>query len=277
MNAQIVVIIGVGGIGLSIARRQGVGKTVLLADFNETVLEAAAGTLRDAGYTVETATVDLSSRASVRALAQKAALLGDVVQVVGAAGVSPNMASVAKILAVDLYGTAVMLEEFGEVVASGGAGLIVSSAAGHMMPALPQDQNEALARAPADELLDLAFLHEDALPNSTVAYMMSKRANHLRVEAEAVRWGARGARVNTVSPGMIATAMGQHELNSKDGEAYRARIAEAPAGRVGTPDEIASAAAYLLGADAAYVTGADLLIDGGGVAMMRAGRTDVPQ
>lgn len=276
MKAQIVVIIGAGGIGLSIARRQGFGRTLLLAGHSEQALDDAAQTMRDAGYVVETQHVDVSSRESVRALAEAAAALGDVVQVIQAAGVSPNMADIAAILKVDLYGTAVVLEEFGKVIAPGGAGLVVSSAAGHMMPALPPEQNKALALTPADELLDLPFLAVDALPNTTVAYMTSKRANHLRVEVEAIHWGERGARLNTISPGMVATAMGQHELNSKDGDAYRSKVAAAPAGRVATADEIAGAASFLLAPDASYVTGADLLIDGGGVATMCAGKVEVP-
>lgn len=276
MKAQIVVVIGAGGIGLAIARRMGFGRTVLLAGHREQPLGEAADAMRTAGYVVETQVVDVSSRESVAALAENAAALGDVVQVIHAAGVSPNMAGVGAILSVDLYGTALVLEKFGKIVANGGAGLVVSSAAGHMMPAFPPEQDRALALTPADELLALPFLQEEAIANSTVAYMTAKRANHLRVEVEAVRWGERGARLNTISPGMVATAMGQHELNSKDGDAYREKIAAAPAGRIATVDEVAGAAAFLLGPDASYVTGADLLMDGGGVATMRAGKTEVP-
>jgi NAD(P)-dependent dehydrogenase (short-subunit alcohol dehydrogenase family) len=275
MLKDVVVVIGSGGIGLAIARRQGFGKTVLLADFNDQVLSAAAADLRTASYAVETQIVDVSSRASVEALAAKAASLGNVLQVINTAGLSPNMAPPERVLAVDLYGSALVFEAFGEVVAAGGAGLIISSMAGHMLPPLTPEQNHALAFTPADDLLDLPFL-KAAIPDSMVAYMMAKRANHLRVQAEALRWGERGARVNSISPGIIATPLAQHELNSPIGDGYRAMIAASPAKRMASPEEIAVAAAYLLGSDAGFVTGSDLLIDGGVIAAMCAGKLQTP-
>ena len=276
MARDIVVVIGSGGIGLAIARRQGFGKAVLLADFNEKILQAAAEDMRGAGYIVETQVVDVASRGSVMALADRAASLGNVMQVVNTAGLSPNMAPPAKVLQVDLYGAAVVFEEFGRVVASGGAGLIISSMAGHMMRPLPEDQEQALAFAPADTLLDLSFLKGDAVPNSLVAYMIAKRANHLRVQAASVSWGERGARVNSISPGIVVTPLAQHELNSEIGDGYRAMIAASPSKRMAPPEEIAVAASYLLGPDAGFITGSDLLIDGGVIAAMRAGRLPVP-
>jgi NAD(P)-dependent dehydrogenase (short-subunit alcohol dehydrogenase family) len=271
----VIVIIGAGGIGVAIARRQGFRKTILLADFSETVLSAAADELRTASYSVETQIVDVSSRPSVEALVQKADSLGSVLQVVNTAGLSPNMAPPERVLAVDLYGSALVFEAFGEVIAAGGAGLIISSMAGHMLPPLTSEQNQALAFTPADELLDLSFLR-DAVPDSMVAYMMAKRANHLRVQAEAIRWGERGARVNSISPGIVATPLAQHELNSPIGDGYRAMIAASPAKRMAPPEEIAVAAAYLLGPDAGFVTGSDLLIDGGVIAAMFADRLQTP-
>lgn len=276
MAKDIVVIIGVGGIGLAIARRQGFGRTLLLADFNEPLLGAAAGQLRDAGYCVETRRVDVSLHASVRDLADAAAALGTVVQLVNTAGLSPNMASVERLLAVDLYGSAVVFEEFEKVIAPGGAGLIISSMAGHMMPALPPEQDHALAYTPADALLDLPFLRGEAIPNTLVAYMMAKRANTLRVQAAAMDWGAREARVNSISPGIILTPLGLHELNSEIGGIYRSMVAASPAGRMAPPDEIAIAASFLLGPDAGFITGSDLLMDGGVIAAMRAGRLPIP-
>lgn len=276
MKNDIVVVIGAGGIGLAIARRQSFGKTLLLADFNEQALQAAADNLRGASYTVETRLVDVSSRASVKALADAAGILGSVVQMVNTAGVSPNMAPADRVLAVDLYGSAVVFEEFERVIAPGGAGLIISSMAAHMMPALTPEQEHALAFTPADRLLDLPFLSADAIPNSMIAYMMAKRANNLRVQAAAVSWGDRGARVNSMSPGIIATPLAQHELNSPIGDGYRAMIAASPARRMAPPEEIAIAAAYLLGPDAGFVTGSDLLIDGGVIAAMRAGKLPTP-
>jgi NAD(P)-dependent dehydrogenase (short-subunit alcohol dehydrogenase family) len=274
MPNDVVVVIGAGGIGAAIARRQGFGKTVLLADFNDKVLLAAAEDLRMASYKVETQTVDVSSRRSVEALVAKAASLGDVLQVVNTAGLSPNMAPPERVLAVDLYGAAVVFEAFGNVIAAGGAGLIISSMAGHMLPPLTPEQNHALAFTPADELLDLPFLK--AVPDSMVGYMMAKRANHLRVQAEAMRWGERGARVNSISPGIVATPLARHELNSPIGDGYRAMIAASPAKRMASPEEIAVAASYLLGPDAGFVTGSDLLIDGGVIAAMFAGKLQTP-
>jgi NAD(P)-dependent dehydrogenase (short-subunit alcohol dehydrogenase family) len=275
MSNDVIVVIGAGGIGVAIARRQGLGKIVLLADFNDKVLSAAADEMRTASYNVETQTVDVSSRASVTALVEKATSLGSVQQVVNTAGLSPNMAPPERVLAVDLYGSAMVFEAFGEVIAEGGAGLIISSMAGHMLPPLTPEQNKALAFTPADELLDLPFLKE-AIPNSMLAYMMAKRGNHLRVQAEAIRWGERGARVNSISPGIIATPLAQHELNSAIGDGYRAMIAASPSKRMAPPEEIAVAASYLLGSDGGFITGSDLLIDGGVIAAMFAGKLQTP-
>lgn len=276
MKSDVIVVIGAGGIGLAIARVQSFGKTLLLADYNEQALQAAAEHLRAASYIVETQVVDVSSRESVKSLADTAVALGSVVQVINTAGVSPNMAPPERVLAVDLYGSAVVFEEFERVIAAGGAGLIISSMAGHMMPALTPEQDRALAFTPADKLLDLPFLSPEAIPNSMIAYMMAKRANNLRVQAAAVSWGDRGARVNSISPGIIATPLAQHELNSPIGDGYRAMIAVSPAKRMAPPEEIAIAASYLLGPDAGFVTGSDLLIDGGVVAAMRAGKLSTP-
>lgn len=276
MTNDVVVVIGAGGIGLAIARRQGPGRTVLLADYNEAVLHSAADELRVGSYEVAVQHVDVSSRESVRALANRAATLGKILQVVNAAGLSPNMATVSRLLEVDLYGSAVVFEEFEQVIAHGGAGLIISSMAGHMMPSLTPEQNYALAYTPADELLKQPFLGPDAIPDSMVAYIMAKRANVLRVQAAAMSWGARGARVNSISPGIIATPLAQHELNSEIGDGYRAMIEASPAGRMAPPEEIAAAAAYLLGPEATFVTGSDLLIDGGVIAAILAGKLPAP-
>lgn len=276
MKEQVIVIIGAGGIGLAIARRQGFGKTVLLADHNEKTLYAAAKALEEASYRVVTQSVDVSSRSSVKSLSNMAQSLGAVVNVVNTAGLSPNMAPVERVLAVDLYGAAVVFEEFERVIAPGGAALIISSMAGHMLPALPPEQDQALALTPADELLALPCLQLDAVPNSMVGYMTAKRANILRVQAAAITWGARGARINSISPGIVAPPLAQHELSSPIGDGYRAMIAASPAGRMATPEEIAIAAGYLLGSDASFVTGSDLLIDGGVIAAMRAGKLASP-
>lgn len=276
MNKEVIVIIGAGGIGVAIARRQGFGRTVLLADHNPAVLDGAAQGMRAAGYAVETHPVDVTSRASVKALASKAAALGSVMQVVNTAGLSPNMAPVEGVLKVDLYGAAVIFDEFGEVIAPGGSGLIISSMAGHMMPALPEEQDQALIHAPTEDLLALPFLQPEVIPNTVVAYMIAKRANHLRVQASAISWGKRGARVNSISPGVVVTPLAQHELDSEIGDMYRAMVDASPAARMAPPDEIAVAASFLLGADAAFITGSDLLIDGGVIAAMKTGTLPTP-
>jgi len=272
MKISVLVVIGTGGIGLAIARREGAGKTILLADINEQALAEAAKDLENTGYTVHTQVVDIAARASVTALAAAAAALGDVMQVVHAAGLSPNMAPPDKILAVDLHGTALLLEEFGRVVAVGGAGIVISSMAGHMPPALGQAADEALARTPADELLALPMLQPAQVPDSGAAYALSKRANQLRVQQQSLHWGERGARLNSISPGIIMTPLAQHEMNSPIGDAYRAMIKTSVAKRVGTADEVAAAASYLLSLEAGFVTGSDILIDGGVIAAMRAGK-----
>jgi NAD(P)-dependent dehydrogenase (short-subunit alcohol dehydrogenase family) len=271
-NTAVQVVIGAGSIGQAIARRTGAGKHVLLADFNETNLQNAKTALEDAGHTVSTQRVDVSDRDSVAALARAAAGLGDVVQVVSTAGVSPVQAPAEAVLAVDLYGTAVVLEEFGTVIAPGGAGVHISSMAGHMPPPLDPETAHALAFTPVEELLALPVLAPDAVPNSGAAYAISKQANHLRVQAAAVPWGDRGARVNCISPGIILTPLARDEMSGPGAEGYQRMIEVSAAGRVGTADEVATAAAFLLGPDAGFITGTDLLIDGGVIAALRAGR-----
>ena len=275
MTKQVVVVIGAGGIGLAIARRQGTGRTVLLADLNTELLAASAETLLDSGHTVETQAVDLSSSESVKALADHAASLGDVINVVVAAGVSPVQASKDQVIAVDLVGTAIAIEEFGRVIAPGGAGLVIASMAGHMLPALSADQDEALARTPADGLAALDMLSDEAVPNSGAAYAVAKRANSLRVQAAAVDWGDRGARLNTISPGIIITPLARDEMSGPGAEGYRKMLQHSAAQRAGTTDELATVAALLLGPDGAFITGSDLLVDGGVIAGIRAGRIQV--
>ena len=276
MNKEVIVIIGAGGIGIAIARRQGFGRTVLLADSDEKTLASAAQSMRDAGYAVENQIADVTSRESVKELAVRAATLGKVTQVINTAGLSPNMAPIEGVLKVDLYGAAVVFDEFGQVIAPGGSGLIISSMAGHMIPALPPEQDQALLHTPTEELLTLPFLLADVIPNTVVAYMIAKRANHLRVQASAISWGKRGARVNSISPGIIVTPLAQHELNSEIGGMYRAMVDASPAKRMAPPEEIAIAASFLLGPDAAFITGSDLLIDGGVIAAMKTGKLATP-
>jgi NAD(P)-dependent dehydrogenase (short-subunit alcohol dehydrogenase family) len=261
--SEAIVVIGAGQIGQAIARRVGVGKHVLLADMREDNANAAAEVMSNAGYEVSAATVDASSRETVHALVEKATSLGDVTGLIHAAGVSPSQASPATILKVDLYGTALVLEEFGNVIARGGAGLVIASQSGHRLPPLTVEQNRALAIIPVEELLSLPFLQPDQVTDSLHAYQLSKRGNSLRVMSEALRWGKRGARVNTISPGIIMTPLAKDELTGPRGEGYRRMIELSVAGRAGTPDEVGSVAALLMGPDGGFITGSDFLMDGG--------------
>lgn len=260
---QVVVVIGPGSIGQAIARRVGAGKHVLLADLRQENADAAAKVLSEAGFEVSTTMVDISKRDSIHALVEKATALGEITGLIHAAGVSPSQASPQAILGVDLYGTAVILEEFGKVIARGGAGVVIASQSGHRLGALSPEQNKALATTPADDLLALDFLQPDQVKDTLHAYQLSKRGNALRVMAEAVRWGKRGARVNTISPGIIITPLAKDELTGPRGAGYRRMIDLCPVGRAGTPDEVASVAALLMGADGAFITGSDFLMDGG--------------
>jgi NAD(P)-dependent dehydrogenase (short-subunit alcohol dehydrogenase family) len=203
------------------------------------------------------------SRDSVHALVEKAAGSGDVTGLIHAAGVSPSRASPAAILAVDLYGTAVVLEEVGNVIARGGAGVVIASQSGHRLGALTADQNTALATTPADELLKLPMLQSGQVTDPLHAYQLAKRGNSLRVMAEAVRWGKRGARINTISPGIIFTPLARDELTGPRGEGYRRMIELSPVGRGGTPDEVGAVGALLMGPGGAFITGSDFLMDGG--------------
>ena len=260
---NVIVVIGAGSIGQAIARRVSAGKHLLLADLRQQNADAAAKVLSDAGFDVSTANVDVSSRQSVHALVETATAIGAITGVIHAAGVSPTQASPTAILKVDLYGTALVLEEFGNVIASGGAGVVIASQSGHRLPALSPDQNKALATTPTDELLALPMLQADQVKDSLNAYQLSKRGNSLRVMAEAVRWGKRGARVNTISPGIIITPLANDELKGPRGAGYRRMMELCVAGRAGTPDEVGTIGALLMGPDGAFITGSDFLMDGG--------------
>lgn len=260
---DVTLVIGAGSIGQAIARRVSSGRHVLLADLHQDAANAAARTLADAGFDTTATTVDVSSRSSVRAMVEQAREIGPLVTLVHAAGVSPSQAPIEAILAVDLYGTAILLEELRDAIAPGGSGVVIASQSGHRLPALTPEQDEQLATTPADELLDLPLLAEGAVRDTLHAYQLSKRCNALRVRAEAVTWGERGARINSISPGIVITPLARDELTGPRGEGYRTMLAKSPAGRAGTPDEIAALAALVLGPDGGFITGSDFLIDGG--------------
>jgi len=260
---KVIVVIGAGSIGQAIARRVSAGKHILLADLRQENSDAAAKVLSEAGFQVSTAIVDVSSRASVHALVETAIAIGEVTGLIHAAGVSPSQASPTTILKVDLYGTALVLEEFGNVIADGGSGVVIASQSGHRLPPLTIEQNKALATTRTEELLSLPFLQPDQVKDSLHAYQLSKRGNSLRVMAEAVRWGKRGARINTISPGIIITPLAKDELSGPRGDGYRRMIDISAVGRAGTPDEVGSVGALLMGQDGSFITGSDFLMDGG--------------
>jgi NAD(P)-dependent dehydrogenase (short-subunit alcohol dehydrogenase family) len=263
MNKDVIVVIGAGLIGQAIARRVGLAKHVLLADIRADNAAGAAEVLGNAGYDVSVATVDASSREAVRGLVEMASALGDVTGLIHAAGVSPSQATAATILKVDLYGTALVLEEFGNVIARGGSGVVISSQSGHRVPALTVEQDKALATTPVEDLLGRPFLQLDQVTDSLNAYQLAKRGNSLRVMAEALRWAKRGARLNTISPGIIMTPLAKDELSGPRAEGYRHMLDVSPAGRAGTPDEVGTVGALLMGPDGGFITGSDILMDGG--------------
>ncbi len=266
---EVLTVIGVGGMGQAIARRVGAGKTVLLADYNEETLASVTAALLAEGHRVESRSVDVASPDSVRGLAEYAASLGNVTQVAHTAGLSPSQASAEAILAVDLLGVALVLEEFGELIAPGGAGVVIASMSGNLVPPQTAEQEQALAHTPPLELLQLDFIKKLSHPG--FAYAIAKQANHIRVRAASVQWGRRGARINSISPGIISTPMTHQELASPRGDGMRSMIAMSATRRIGTADDIAAATAFLLGPEASFITGTDLLVDGGVVAAAKAG------
>ena len=260
-NKQVSVLMGAGSIGLAIIRRVSAGKHIVLADYSLQNAEQAATTLEKAGFECSILKCDLGSKEDILRLVEYATAKGPVTNVVCAAGMSPSQAPVKDILRVDLYGTAVLLEEFGKVIADGGSGIVISSQSGHRLPALSEEQNRALALTPCVDLLQLPFLLE--ISDTLKAYQYSKRCNVLRVAMEATRWGRRGATVNSISPGIIITPLANDELHGPRKEGYLRMIEGMPARRAGTPDEVGDLAEFLMSSRGRFISGADLLIDGG--------------
>lgn len=270
-SKDVVVLIGVGDMGVAIARRVGAGRTVVLADHSAPVLAARVEELTSSGYDVRGIEVDVSDAGSVGSLAAQCAALGPVRALVHTAGLSPVQAPVPAILAVDLLGTALVIDAFGAVIADGGSGVAIASMAAELYPAPAADLAHALAVTPAADLLALPALQPDALTDAGTAYALAKQANIVRVAAHSRAWGARGATLNAISPGVISTAMGREELAGENGEIMRMMIAGSPTARVGTPDDIAAAAEFLLSPAASFVTGTNLLVDGGVCAATKFG------
>ncbi len=266
MKKDVMILTGAGQIGMAIARRMGYGMKIMIGDKKPENTQAVAKILNDAGYDTDAMEMDLSSRESIKRLIAKAQEYGDISMLVNAAGVSPSQAPVEAILKVDLYGTAVLLEEVGKVIRAGGTGVTISSQSGHRMPALTPEEDELLACTPAEELLELDLLRPENIRDTLHAYQLAKRCNEKRVMAESVRWGTRGARINSISPGIIVTPLAIDEFNGPRGDFYKNMFAKCPAGRPGTADEVANVAELLMSGKGAFITGADFLIDGGATA-----------
>lgn len=266
MKRNVMILTGAGQIGMAIARRMGYGKKIVVGDKKLENAEDIAQIMNNTGFDAIPVEMDLSSRESILSLIDEARKYGEISMLVNAAGVSPSQASIENILKVDLYGTAVLLEEVGKIIKEGGTGVTISSQSGYRMPALTADEDEQLACTPTEELLSLGILQPQNIRDTLHAYQMAKRCNVKRVMAEAVKWGKRDARINSISPGIVVTPLALDEFNGPRGDFYKNMFAKCPAGRPGTADEIANVAELLMSNRGAFITGADFLIDGGATA-----------
>lgn len=266
MNQKVMILTGAGQIGMAIARRMGYGMKLVIGDKKPENAKAIAKIMKDAGFDTVPVEMDLSSRSSIQNLIAKAQTYGDITMLVNAAGVSPSQAPIQAILKVDLYGTAVLLEEVGKVIVPGGVGVTISSQSGHRMKQLTPEEDEQLACTPTEKLLALPLLQPENIRDTLHAYQLAKRCNEKRVMAESVKWGQKGARINSISPGIIVTPLAVDEFNGPRGDFYKNMFAKCPAGRPGTADEVANVAELLLSEKGAFITGSDFLIDGGATA-----------
>lgn len=266
MNKEVMIVTGAGQISMAIARRLGYGKKIIIGDKNIDNANRITKIMNDAGFDVIPVEMDLSSRKSILKMIKVAQNYGEISMLVNGAGVSPSQASIETILKVDLYGTAVLLEEIGKVIKDGGVGVTISSQSGHRMPALGVEIDEMLAITETNKLLDLEGLQPHNIQDTLHAYQLAKRCNEKRVMAEAIKWGQKGARINAISPGIIVTPLAIDEFNGPRGDFYKNMFAKCPAGRPGTADEVANVAELLMGPQGAFITGADFLIDGGATA-----------
>ena len=266
MKQEVMLVAGAGQISMAIARRVGFGKKIILGDKKIENADAIAKTMNEAGFDVTPFEMDLSSRKSILNIIAEARKHGEIKYLVNGAGVSPSQAPIEAILKVDLYGTAVLLEEVGKVVAEGGCGVTISSQSGWRMPQLTAEQDRQLATTPTEELLDLEILKPENIKDTLHAYQLAKRCNEKRVMYECVRWGERGARLNDIAPGIIVTPLAIDEFNGPRGDLYKNMFTKCPAGRPGTADEVANVAALLMSDAGAFITGSTFLIDGGATA-----------
>ena len=265
-HREVVIWTGAGQIGMAIARRVGYGKKILVGDKSTANAEAVAKIMNEAGFDCESYEMDLSDRESIVRMISRAQELGEITTLINAAGVSPSQAPIETILKVDLYGTAVLLEEVGKVIAPGGVGVTISSQSGKRMPQLTAEEDRQLATTPTEELLDLPLLQPANVRDTLHAYQLAKRCNEKRVMYEACRWGEKGARINSISPGIIVTPLAVDEFNGPRGDFYKNMFAKCPAGRPGTADEIGALAEFIMGPQGAFITGSDFLADGGATA-----------
>ena len=263
---KVMLLVGAGQIGMAIARRVGTGMKIIVGDKKTENTENVAAILNNAGFDAFPVETDLSDRASIQSMIAKGQEYGEITMLVNAAGVSPSQAPIEAILKVDLYGTAVLLEEVGKVIASGGIGVTISSQSGWRMPALTAQQDEQLATTPTEELLSLDILQPGNIRDTLHAYQMAKHCNEKRVMAQSVEWGKRGARLNAIAPGIIVTPLAIDEFNGIRGDFYKNMFAKCPAGRPGTADEVANVAELLMSDKRAFITGSTFLIDGGATA-----------
>lgn len=266
VKQNVMLLTGAGQIGMAIARRMGYGMKIVVGDKKPENAQAIAKTMNAAGFDVVPVEMDLSSRASIQNIIAEAQKYGDITMLVNAAGVSPSQAPIEAILKVDLYGTAVLLEEVGKVIAPGGVGVTISSQSGHRMKQLTPEEDEQLACTPTEELLNLPLLQPENIRDTLHAYQLAKRCNEKRVMAQSVLWGEKGARINSISPGIIVTPLAIDEFNGPRGDFYKNMFTKCPAGRPGTADEVANVAELLMSSKGAFITGADFLIDGGATA-----------
>lgn len=263
---DVVLLTGAGQIGMAIARRIGHGKKIIIGDKNINNAQSISKIMKESGFDSEAYECDISSRDSIKNLIKNAQEHGEIAYFINAAGVSPSQAPIEAILKVDLYGTAVLLEEVGKVIKKGGCGVTISSQSGHRMEQLGAEIDEQLAMTPTEELLDLEILQPENIKDTLHAYQLAKRCNVKRVMYEACRWGEKGARINSISPGIIVTPLALDEFNGPRGDFYKNMFANCPSGRPGTADEVASVARLLMSDEGAFITGSDILIDGGATA-----------
>lgn len=263
---DIIVLTGAGQIGMAIARRMAYGNRIFVADWRMENAETIAKTMMEAGFDVFPVKVDISDRTSVLHLIETVQKEGEISMFINSAGVSPSQAPIEQILKVDLYGTALLLDEFGKIIKEGGTAVTISSQSGHRMPALTPEEDKLLATTPTEDLLKLKILRPENIRDTLHAYQMAKRCNVKRVMAEAVKWSRRRARVNSISPGIIITPLALDEINGPRGDFYKNMFAKSPAGRPGIADEIANVAELLLSEKGSFITGADILVDGGATA-----------